>query len=307
MRQQGFRAHLIPARLNLKQELQWMLSHAKPGPDSLVILDILDLPVFYVQSLKATGAKVIAFENQRLSNRLPDISINAIVDGPQATVIRTLGGFLLRGAPFRIFNPDYRKIRRRPQRLITTRKKGRLLISLGGGTDFGLLGELIEQLLKLRLPLEIIAVRGPAAVKAADKNSIPGVRILPAQRSLAKWIEKADLAITAGGGTLYELAYAGVPSVAFAKKKHQLRNIRYFEKLGTVISAGFLNRRNLKSASEEIKRLLMNQRRRRLMAEASMKVVDGKGLERVMTIINVMLTGETIDYGILGTRTANYF
>lgn len=56
--------------------------------------------------------------------------------------------------------------------------------------------------------------------------------------TLLELIQGADLAISAGGTTLYELCAAGTPAICYSMADNQLDNVKQFEKDGLMIYAG---------------------------------------------------------------------
>ena len=51
-------------------------------------------------------------------------------------------------------------------------------------------------------------------------------------------MQEADLAISAGGTTLYELCAVGTPTICYSMADNQLDNVRQFEKDGLMYYAG---------------------------------------------------------------------
>lgn len=92
---------------------------------------------------------------------------------------------------------------------------------------------------------------------------------------------EADLAVSAGGQTLFELSRVGTPTVAVCVADNQLNNLRGFTKLGFL--NGFLHweDKNLENRLwEEIEKLLP-QREREKKSSLGRSLIDGKGAKRV--------------------------
>lgn len=281
----------IPYSVSREKETDWIRAKLGKGNGNLFVLDILDVSRPYVAAVKRLGYKVMAFENLATSQRIADVTVNALVQGLENRIEKfPEGGILYRGAKYRIFHKDYSKYRKKES---AQKGKDRILITLGGGSDSRFSEIMIDEILKRFKPENIACIQGPAQKQPVRKRKGWGasVRLLKPQPSLARAMKEADFAVTAGGGTLHELAFQGVPAVAFSKKKHQIRNIRMFEKKGTVIYAGNLQRKNARKAAWILEKLARNSKLRQNMIQSGRLLEDGKGTDRVITIIKSLLKG----------------
>lgn len=279
---------VMPSSLSRAREPFWMMRKFPFKNKGVVALDLLDVSRGYVEAFKKRGFSVITFENRASGQRVADITFNGIVDGIENRITRfKTGGLLFRGAGYRIFSPEYDSFKRLNG---SDRREKTLLISLGGGADYGFSKKLLVEISKRKERTKVIFVRGPAQKKLKyPKDS--RVQIMEPRRSLVSLLQKADVAITAGGGTLYELAYGGVPGVALAKVKHQERNIKKFAQRGTVIPAGLMKPHAAKRAVDLAFKLLNNIQKRREMSRAGRNLVDGKGTKRVAEVVERLLKG----------------
>ncbi len=98
----------------------------------------------------------------------------------------------------------------------------------------------------------------------------------------------ADLAFCAGGNTLHELAGIGTPAVVIPSMPHEVDNGRCFAQKGFgVCIENYLN-----YSIEDIRRatkMLENKVVRVNMSNCGKKIVDGKGKERIISILESML------------------
>jgi UDP-2,4-diacetamido-2,4,6-trideoxy-beta-L-altropyranose hydrolase len=78
----------------------------------------------------------------------------------------------------------------------------------------------------------------PAAVRAATAETAPHAQIVPAPPNLMPYVHRADLAITAGGTTCYELAAAGVAQLAIVIEEHQRAIVASLAQAGALKSIG---------------------------------------------------------------------
>lgn len=98
---------------------------------------------------------------------------------------------------------------------------------------------------------------------------------------------ESDIAISAGGQTLFEFARCGIPAVVIAIVDNQLNNIKGLEKAGFIENAGWWEDKSLdKKITASIDRLKDMETRSKKSA-IGRQIVDGQGSLRVCdTIIN---------------------
>jgi spore coat polysaccharide biosynthesis predicted glycosyltransferase SpsG len=103
-------------------------------------------------------------------------------------------------------------------------KARRLLVTFGGEDPFGHTRWVLESFGPMLVGLNVTVVIGPAHPDPSSARSAAaqiGAVVVEAPPSLMLHIVDADLAITAGGTTCYELAAAGVPMLAIGIEPHQ--------------------------------------------------------------------------------------
>lgn len=92
----------------------------------------------------------------------------------------------------------------------------------------------------------------------------------------------SDIAISAGGQTLYELAVTGTPAVAVNVAENQFKNVAKWESAGLLLNAGRWDSPGLLDNIVNCVRRLGDQEARKKMMDAGRRNVDGKGALRVV-------------------------
>ena len=92
-------------------------------------------------------------------------------------------------------------------------------------------------------------------------------------------------AISAAGTTLYDLLASGVPTIAVAVDRMQLRTAEEFQQSGATVSAGLLDRLSSGELLDRCRELLGNESMVLKMVSIGRDLVDGKGLSRVVDIV----------------------
>ncbi|MCR5011103.1 MAG: hypothetical protein K6A72_02065 [Lachnospiraceae bacterium] len=94
---------------------------------------------------------------------------------------------------------------------------------------------------------------------------------------------KSDIAISAGGTTLYEIAATGTPAICYVMADNQKPNAEGFYKGGYLEYAGDLREAGFyQSLFEKLESLMGNAYKRQDMSQKLRKLVDGRGAERIV-------------------------
>lgn len=96
-------------------------------------------------------------------------------------------------------------------------------------------------------------------------------------------MEQADIAVTAGGTTMYELAACGTPSICYSFVDNQLQNTKSFADSGHMLYAGDLREQGVvQTVLDDIDALADNWETRKEMSQRLQALVDGKGAKRLV-------------------------
>ena len=95
----------------------------------------------------------------------------------------------------------------------------------------------------------------------------------------------SDLAITGGGLTKYETAVTGTPSVIISQVAHQAELAKEFEREGTALHLGLGSKVGEEDIAQAVERLLRDDALRAEMSKRGKRLVDGKGIERIISEI----------------------
>jgi UDP-N-acetylglucosamine:LPS N-acetylglucosamine transferase len=118
----------------------------------------------------------------------------------------------------------------------------------------------------------------------AARNDDVDVRLaggFDSQDGLASELAAADVAVLAGGVTLYEACALGVPVIAVALNPHQHTVIRAMDRLGAALDGGRATDAVNSGFSRKIERLLTDAALRRRLSATARRLVDGQGAFRV--------------------------
>ncbi len=262
---------------------------------SALVVDSYAVGAADLTAARAAGLVVVVIDD---SGRFPipaDVVVNP-ASGPTAPAMADGTAYLL-GPRFALLAPEFAQAAPRPGRADV----GRILVALGGTARASLIGTVVRAVHEARPGAALDVVVGPVGdgrdLVAAAVDGIDGVTLRPSPATLLPLMEAADLAVTAGGVTLLELAAAGVPAVAVSLAPNQDGNLEGFTARGAVLWAGRLGDGALADRIGAAVRGLGDPARRRAIAEAARALVDGAGAARVAACLR-----ERIDAPVRAAR-----
>lgn len=103
--------------------------------------------------------------------------------------------------------------------------------------------------------------------------------------SMSTLMSESDLAVSANGTTVYELAAAKVPTISFAMVEEQVKSARKLSELGVVDYCGELYKNEIICIEEIIKKIInyvSKPQDREALAHNANSIIDGRGCERIV-------------------------
>ncbi len=155
---------------------------------------------------------------------------------------------------------------------------------MGGADPKHLTEKVASALRSVKDKFKAIIVLG-AASKTKSIIKDPRFLTIKKPKSIAKLMAGSDIAVTAFGTTLYELAYMGVPAVIISNFNHDSKDAAAFQKLRTSIWLGHHKHVGIKSIAEAIKWLMQNRKILINLSKKGKGIVDGKGAGRIIKLL----------------------
>lgn len=165
-----------------------------------------------------------------------------------------------------------------------------ILITTGGGDQDNIAGKILETILWEKCHYHVVTGRfNPHYEWLAGLERLhSNVHIYHDVKNMAQLMEQCDLAVTAGGTTIYELGAIGVPFVCFSYAENQELLTEYIGKNRIAGYGGAYHKeaeQTLAAIREQILELTKNTQLRRAYFEAERNLVDGRGAARIAEII----------------------
>lgn len=236
-------------------------------------------------ALRLDRRPVVAFDDEGKWSMPVDVVINGAPIAESLAYDVLPDTHLLAGLSYQIVRDDFRDV---PARTIAPAVE-RILALVGGDDPLGVLAPLAGCLddaadtAAARVRIELVC--GPYAA-APKPTRWRHVEILRHPDDLADRMKRADLAVSASGQTLYELARCGTPTVAFLTGADQARNLAALAAAGVVVDAGEAgDDRWLDRVAHAVRSLAGDPRARTEMSRRGQQLIDGRGADRVADAI----------------------
>ncbi|WP_040262306.1 UDP-2,4-diacetamido-2,4,6-trideoxy-beta-L-altropyranose hydrolase [Pseudomonas massiliensis] len=164
----------------------------------------------------------------------------------------------------------------------------RVLVSFGG-FDVAGMALMALQALSAWPELEVTLLAGHGHPRWAELQSKvaahPGWRLLGYSAQMAELMGEADLFIGAGGGTTWERAALGLPSLCVAVAANQVGNAEALARAGGHLYLGLARDLTQDALRGAIALLIANAPLRQSLAERARQLVDGRGAQRMATAL----------------------
>lgn len=202
----------------------------------------------------------------------------------------------LAGLEYAIVDPRVRRVRRDGRRL----GPPIVLVAFGGGHRRRLARAVARAVVARRPDVAVRIACGFGSTRTASAGA--GIALVPQKASLADEYRRATVAVLAGGVSLYEACVAGVPAIGVSIVPAQRPSVAGLAQRGAVIDGGVASPgRSSAGAAGRISRLvcalLDAPARQQSLARTAMRLIDGRGVERVAAALRrlprpVASTGE---------------
>ncbi|MDP7196812.1 MAG: glycosyltransferase, partial [SAR202 cluster bacterium] len=127
--------------------------------------------------------------------------------------------------------------------------------------------------------------RNRRELEIINKKSKHKFELIDGLKNISNLILEASVIFTAGGDTLYEAACIGTPAIVLWEDIHEKKQADWFTREGSAINLGQGTVVEGKKIEEITIRLQNNADKWIKMSNSGKRIIDGKGIERIVKII----------------------
>ena len=262
-----------------------LLSHT-PSP-RLCLVDDPDMPAVDLAELSAC-APVVCIDDTGEREMPVDLAVNGSA-GAEALFYRGRSDtrYLL-GPKYILLREEFACEQTRPPASPEVR---RVLILTGGGRVSALLQEIAAVVKEILPRAAVDVVAGPFGGAVSSPEALVGcVTWHCSPQDVRALMLSADLAVSAGGQTLYELAATATPALGIRVAANQALNLRGLARAGCLRDLGAPEEPDFRARlAGALADLAGDVKAREVMGHKGRNLVDGRGVERVAARLERLL------------------
>lgn len=266
-----------------------LLDEIKSSSPDLVINDILDTDKSYIKKIKDLKIKVVNFEDLGTGIEYADLVFNALYP------TQLPYSHVMSGADFFCLRDEF-------LHLPVTKKNQDInnVILCFGGVDEGnitlrsikaISGICSQQNISITVILGLgYQYEGELKDYVSDLTSL-SIEIVKGTPRISDYMLTADLALTSGGRTVFELAAMNVPTIVVCQNKRELTH-KFATSENGVINLGYREYVDDEQIRSTFASVAMSQDMRNLMLEKAKSQDLTGGKKRVISMIEALMKGE---------------
>jgi len=259
-----------------------------------LVLDGYHFTPDYQKAINENGYKLMIIDDMaHLDHYHADILLNQNIHASSLRYTCDRDTEKLLGCEYVLLRKEFLKYKNWKREIPDKAKK--ILVTMGGSDPDNVTLKVIRALNSLNDPdIEVKVVAGPANsnVNSLEKelHLSPLISyLLPSARDMPELMAWADIAISAGGSTCWEIAFMGLPSLIITAADNQAGIAKGLGNACACIDLGWHKNISVEQYSRAFKEVLQDRSMRSNLSKKGKRLVKGKG---VIEIIKAMLVGQ---------------
>jgi UDP-2,4-diacetamido-2,4,6-trideoxy-beta-L-altropyranose hydrolase len=294
------RPHPDPADLRVTLTLLEEHTNAQglKQPRPWLVLDGYKFDAIYQQAIRSAGYRLLMIDDAAHQTHYhADMLLNQNVHAERLIYYHDSDTQLLLGTRYALLRPEFLAWRGWRREIRET--ACRVLVTLGGADPDNVTLRVIQALQQVDIDgLEVTVVLGPAYAHALSifrylqVSSKPGpvvrtFNVVQNALHMPELMARAEVALSAGGSTCWELAFMGLPTVMLVLADNQVGVAEGLQKAGVAVNLGWFEQVSTLHITQAVTSLCRNSDQRWALSCRGQQLVDGDGIARAM---EVMLT-----------------
>lgn len=296
----------IPKESNFIDDARYTLDIARKNNAHVIITDLSNMDSManileyqkYLYNLKEGCKHTVIIDgitNDCICSKMlipSDIVISPYYQAEKKKFILNKKTKYLLGVKYFIFRKEFSEAIKKKK--IIKKNASNVLVSMGGSDPFNITPKIISSLIKInRSDLKVKVAIGAGfdlknifEVENIIKNYVNNYELVINCNNIPELLVWADLAIIASGLTVYESTLIGTPSCVISQYEFHEEIVNNFAKAGSIISLG--SGKELLDdfkVAQKINEILNNYILRKEMSRKGHKIIDAKGIDRIISII----------------------
>ncbi len=258
-----------------------------------VVVDGYDFGAAYQRAIKEAGLRLLFVDDYgHCDHYYADLVLNQNAYANEALYLaRELHTHLLLGTRYALLRREFWPWQGWQREIPEVARK--ILVTLGGGDSNNMTLKVIHALQQLTVEgVEAMVVVGGSNPHLATLSAVteqwtetrPGrssIHLMHNVANLPELMAWADIAVSAGGTTCWELAFMGSPNLALVLADNQRPVVESLDALGVAVNLGWHEEVTATGIAHTLHQLLVAPGRRVAMNQRGQTLVDGRGGCRV--------------------------
>jgi UDP-2,4-diacetamido-2,4,6-trideoxy-beta-L-altropyranose hydrolase len=275
-----------PNPLDWELTSQVLQEHSK----AWVVLDGYHFDPEYQRRVKNTGQQLLVIDDTaHLDHYYADTILNQNISADKLSYSCEPNTRLLLGTKYVLLRSEFHAWRDWQREVPEIAR--RALVTLGGGDPYNVTLQVINSLKILGISdLEVRVVVGASnphiQILREALFSVPcTIRLLHNVENMPDLMAWADLAVSAGGSTAWELAFMGVPALILTIADNQEGTGKDLQHRGAALNLGWYHMLDVQDLKIAVCNILSDREKRAEMSENGTKLVDGNGVNRLCSFL----------------------
>lgn len=261
-----------------------------------VVLDGYHFDSAYQQAVRAAAGRLLVIDDlAHLDRYHGDVLLNQNLGTGRSDSMDyrcDADTILLLGSRYALLRPEFRaweSFRRETPEAVR-----RLLVTFGGADPGNVTRKVIAALGRLDLPRLNVKVMVGAAnphlkvLRGQVRRGCPKVQLLTDVADVPGLMAWAEMAVGAAGSTCWELAFMQLPAVVLVARGNQKPVAAAVAAAGAATSLGPADPLTAEAVAEALSALGRDRSRRASQSLAGRRLVDGRGAERVVAVMEAL-------------------
>jgi len=266
-------------------------------PGAWVVLDGYHFDEVYQRQIKEAGHRLLVIDDMaHLKHYYADIVLNQNLHAEQLNYACEPFTRLLLGARHVLLRREFLAWQEWHRAIPEVAR--RVLVTLGGGDPENNTLKVIKALeeadvhdLEAKVLIGASNPHAGALEQAAKQSRIP-IRLMRDAKNMPELMAWADVAISGGGTTVWELLFMGIPSLFLIVADNQRYTTECIENQGFGKNLGTAQNISTESLTEAITSFMKDSNLRATISRKARQMVDGQGAQRVISSMKRLRTGE---------------
>lgn len=272
---------------NMEGELPGLLELLRTDQVDLLLVDSYQVTAQYLRELSAL-IKTVYIDDFGTEVYPVDGILNYNLYAPDLGYAQRYRPetMILCGSEYALVRPEFQR-----EKYLIRENVERILVTVGGSDRFNIAGAVTKELREAvelkNVYVDVVCGRYNAFYQGLKETEVDdsNIKIYSNVDNMANLMQMADVAVSAAGTTMYELAAVGVPTVTFSYVDNQAVPAQAFaEKLGLVNAGDYLEEAGgvLARIRNAVVELSGSKKSRELLSNRLQNRVDGQGARRVV-------------------------